>query len=196
MDVTFIYVLKDPVTGDVRYVGKADHPHARYLRHLREAQRKRNHRECWLCSLAARGLTPLLEVIDEVPAKEWQAWEVAYVLFYREQGADLVNRTVGGDGFGAGPEHPCYGRQFVVTAETRAKIGRGNKGKVRSPEICARISEMTRGERHPFFGKKRPPEVGAKISAKRKGMVFTAQHRANLRSSHLPKPDPRQMAFL
>ena len=57
---TFIYALCDPRTGRVRYVGKADRPHARLREHLALSGRKRpaeiaaKQRATWAAKRAAR----------------------------------------------------------------------------------------------------------------------------------------------
>jgi len=33
---TFIYILKDPITNEIRYVGKADNPKVRLNEHIRK----------------------------------------------------------------------------------------------------------------------------------------------------------------
>jgi len=49
MKNTFIYALKDPITLEIRYIGKSNAPKERYTRHLREAKNKpNNHRLCWI----------------------------------------------------------------------------------------------------------------------------------------------------
>jgi len=121
-DTTFIYVLKDPTTGEIRYVGKTDNPVKRARTHL--VDRNNNHRTCWIKSLLYLGLKPILEVIDEVPMTEWQAWEIAYVQFYSEEGCNLTNGTFGGDG-------------WYPTERTRQKMSEGKMG-----------------EKNPMFGKK------------------------------------------
>jgi hypothetical protein len=50
--------------------------------------------------------------------------------------------------------HPLYGR--CLSEETRKKISAGNLGKIRSPEVIKNMSERVKGDKHPFYGKKRP----------------------------------------
>jgi hypothetical protein len=197
---TFIYVLREPDTGEVRYVGKSDRPTERLSRHVR-VSRPSNHRETWIISLKSRGLSPRLEVVDEVPRSEWPSWEAAYIDFFREQGFDLTNATPGGDcgPVHSGETHYRFGKH--LSPEVRSKISgtlsgrpghsRGKKrghpwnfGLPMSLKAREHLSRRNSGEGHPNFGKKfpgRPPrssESKLKTSAtmklvwaKRKGVL-------------------------
>lgn len=120
-ETTFIYVLKCPTTGAIRYVGKTDNAVNRLRTHL--ATKSRCHRSYWVQSLLKQGLKPILEVIDEVPMAEWQAWEAAYIQFFFEEGHDRTNGTFGGDA-------------PAMTEESRRKN-----------------SESKQGPKNPMFGK-------------------------------------------
>lgn len=171
--MTFIYALKCPITGAVRYVGKSNNPKKRLLCH-RYAQ-EICHRTNWVKSLRARGLRPVLEIVDEVPFEYWQQLEIAYIEFFREIGCNLVNGNAGGEGghtpsvetiakrrvANLGEKNPNFGREY--SPEERAKQGRpGEKhpcfGKIRSPETCAKI-------RASLLGKKRSLESRLKQAA-------------------------------
>ena len=45
--MTNIYILKDPITNDIRYVGKSDNPDKRYLSHINE-NRNNTYKENWI----------------------------------------------------------------------------------------------------------------------------------------------------
>lgn len=156
MPTTFIYALKEPETGEIRYVGKSDNPKKRLACHLR--CRERCYRTNWIKTIAERGLSPLLEIIDEVPVTEWQAWEVAYIEFFRDEGCLLVNGTAGGDGL----NNP--------TEETREKIRAANSG-----------------EKNPHFGKPLSSEHRAKVSAGLMGREISLECRAKLRAARIGK---------
>lgn len=109
---TLIYVLKDPRTDEVRYVGKTSQKLDRRLgQHLRD--KKNNHRCHWIQYLVRDGLKPILDVIETVPAGEdWVEREMYWIAHYKEIGARLVNQTKGGEG--------ATGR--LITQETREKM--------------------------------------------------------------------------
>lgn len=98
METTNIYVLIDPETQQVRYVGKANDVSQRYKAHLNRARKHQTHKLNWINSLKKKGLKPILEVIDIVPVEEWIFWEIYWIAQMRVWGFDLVNYTKGGDG--------------------------------------------------------------------------------------------------
>lgn len=150
MNRVFIYVLRDPRTNQIRYVGKSKSPERRKYDHIYIARTAReiNHRTKWIRLLLSHGLTPVLEVVDEVEEIDWPSWEVAYISYFQAEGCRLVNGTLGGEGL----NNP--------TLETRAKIG----AKSRAANKGRKFSEEHR----------------AKISAALTGRVFSLEHRANI----------------
>jgi group I intron endonuclease len=80
------------------------------------------------------------------------------------------NLTAGGDG--------TLG--YVVSAETRAKIGRANTGRSHSDETRAKMSESR-------LGKPLSPETCAKIGDAHRGKIVSSESRAKMSDSHLGK---------
>ena len=155
-----IYILIDPRTDDVRYVGKSvtglHRPRCRHGGH------------CWSWeeNLKNEGLKPRIEILESFPddlSKEkrngtLEVWERYYIALGRHLGLPLTNLTKGGEG--ASREwteeqkkhlrkvthfrNPInFGRK--LTEEERRKIGDGNrhprgKYKKRSPEAQAALS--------------------------------------------------------
>lgn len=153
-----IYGLRAGAFGFTRYVGATTKTlEERLRRHLGEAKNgATHHRACWIRSVLAREIDVEIFWIDSIDIlEEWRAVEAAYIQFYKEEGVSLVNGTPGGDGFGAGAEHPHFGKIFSSTH--RAKMSLARAGKKLSLEHCARMSECRRG-------KKRPQNMGEKIS--------------------------------
>ncbi len=207
MDTVFIYTLRDPETGELRYVGKCKSAKKRLATHIDEARKsdRKSHRVCWIRSLLYRGLRPALNVIDEVPESEWQQWEVAYIQFFRDEGHRLVNATLGGEGFSSGVHHPFFGKHF--TDEHKRKLGRpGAKhhqyGKpnpdgvermaqaVRGKHFTAghkeKIAASRRGPLNPFYGKRFSPEHCRKLALAHLGgkINMSAENRAKLSESN------------
>ena len=98
MKTTFIYVLRCPITNDIRYVGKANKPKDRYIKHLDPKANEGSYKHNWVQSLLKQDLKPILEVIDEVPIEKWHSHEKAYIKKFLDEGCKLVNCTDGGDG--------------------------------------------------------------------------------------------------
>lgn len=153
-----IYGLRAGACGLTRYVGVTTKTlEERLRRHLGEAKNgAAHHRACWIRSVLAQAVDVEIFWIDTIDIlEEWRAIEAAYIQFYKEGGSNLVNGTPGGDGLGAGTEHPHFGKTFSLAH--RAKMSLARAGKKLSLAHCARMSECRRG-------KKRPPSVCEKIS--------------------------------
>jgi len=196
-NTAFIYVLKEPDTGEIRYVGKSTNPKIRVLNHVYEAkdERKNNHRLKWFRSLIKRGLEPVLEIIDEVPELEWQAWEAAYIQLYRSEGHKLVNGTLGGEGTDRGESHPFFGKHHTI--ETRQSMSQSRKGKPflnRRPmslETRRKISDTMKRIGHlppSCLGYKRSPEAIEKTSSKNRGQKRSPETCAKISAANKGRP--------
>ena len=95
---TFIYKLIDPVTKEIRYVGKSNNPKKRLSDHINCCQYTNTHKNNWISSLLSIGQKPILEIIEEVPIKEWQKYEVYWIDKLRSEGNNLTNIDIGGNG--------------------------------------------------------------------------------------------------
>jgi len=111
METTFIYVLKDPVTLEVRYVGKSNEPNKRLKSHLSKNKDIGTHKRNWLNTLEDK---PILEIIEKVDKKNWAEREKFYINYYLSCGCKLVNWADGGQGL-------TYGNQ------TSFKKNQGNR---------------------------------------------------------------------
>ena len=74
----YVYGLKDPETGEIRYVGKSPNPKNRYKEHVAEARTaSRTEKQRWIAGLLARSLHPSLVILatapDEPAARELEA---------------------------------------------------------------------------------------------------------------------------
>lgn len=146
MTTTFIYALNDPETGECRYVGKADTPAIRLLEHLQEIRKAGpNHRLHWIRLLMARGLKPILEILQEVPKTEWQLWERAWIKASRKIGMDLTNATDGGEGL----SNPSPSTREKMSA---AKIGRSPSEETRKKMSRTRQNKKQKNSKSGFVG--------------------------------------------
>ena len=64
--VTFIYLLKDPITLDIKYIGKSDDPNNRLTEHIRKSKYKNTYKNNWINGLLESGNLPIMEIIDVV----------------------------------------------------------------------------------------------------------------------------------
>lgn len=167
----FIYCLKDPTTGDVRYIGKTDNVKKRLRAHLTSSSKERNRLGNWLRSLSE---PPVLVVLHEVAENEsWAEEERRYISCARALGVDLVNATDGGEG--------APGR--VVTSETRAVMRGSHLGVSNGPHSPATRAAMSVASR----GIPKSPKHCAAISAAKRGVPLTpAQQSANAARKGVP----------
>jgi hypothetical protein len=94
----YIYILTDPITNDVRYVGKSINPEVRVRKHISEAKtgKSNNHRINWIKSLLNKNLRPNIEIIDETN-DDWVLLEEYWISQFTTWGFNLVNGTDGGE---------------------------------------------------------------------------------------------------
>lgn len=99
--ISCIYGLTDPVTGEVRYVGKTVRPvGTRVNEHMRRSNQPPNRRgkytrlNVWIKSLEA---PPGLVVLEDEPPNLNGA-EIHWINELRAAGRQLLNMTAGGDG--------------------------------------------------------------------------------------------------
>lgn len=182
---TFIYALLDPRTREIRYIGKTDKLAARLRLHIRT--RENTYKSHWIQSLVAKGLRPIMQIIDKVYVHEWQAAEAAYIIFFKEQGCNLTNATPGGDGLGSGQDNPQFRKPR--TPEVKAKIRAKLMGHGVSAETRARMSAGIKGK---CKGRKHSPEARARMSAAQKGKIISSETRAKLSALNKGKPSPQR----
>ena len=84
-----IYVLIDPRTNRVRYVGMSKQPFRRFGEHLVQEYDPKG---CWIEELIQQEMLPKIEIIDRVATRELalkKEWE--WVYHYVEKGEKLFN---------------------------------------------------------------------------------------------------------
>ena len=96
-----IYALRCPVSGEIRYIGKSNDPQKRLYLHVFAAMRNYNDHQTarWLRTLQEQGVSPVLDVLIEVPAgDDWRPHERRLIAEALRSGCRLTNQTVGGEG--------------------------------------------------------------------------------------------------
>lgn len=204
-----IYVLKNPRTNEIRYVGWTSRSPVRRLNlHISGAIRNqrggtRNYKDRWVLSLLAIGLKPVMEVVETgVGADTWPEAERRWIAKFRSEGARLVNQSEGGEG------NPGY----VFSEDARRRISEANKGRSLTPEhrkkltaaaIVANTGKVHRPEvvaarAAKLKGIPRPPEVITKWHAGLKDRVYTPEVREKMaaakRGSKLSEETRRKMS--
>lgn len=115
-----IYALADPRSGQWRYIGKSCSGLRRPGEHVRPYFLKANTRKNnWVKGLLARGLRPVVEVVEELSGPEGLCEaEMEWIGAARAAGVRLTNETDGGEGL--------WGRQH--SKETRLKMSQVRNG--------------------------------------------------------------------
>lgn len=147
--LTYIYGLKDPRTGEIRYVGKANNPQRRLTYHLCDSQLSpKTHRNYWLRSLRAIGLKPSLVILETLAHGEcWKSAEKRWIRHFLDAGAKLTNGTEGGDGLHNPTDEvrlKCgasrKGKRFIFTKEHKEKIAAANRARANDPAWRLKMS--------------------------------------------------------
>lgn len=129
--MTKIYALKDPISNEIRYVGKTVGPLDKRLReHLHVAKRGRTHRDNWIKSLLTK---PIIVLLEECEDFEWERREEYWIGQYRTR---LTNHTEGGEG-ASGYRHSQESRELMSRRQARPVLMLGYSGRVidRFPSI-------------------------------------------------------------
>lgn len=129
MKQTLIYVLKHPITDEIRYVGKTINSLKRRLtQHLSE--KRKNKRTSWIKSLKNQNLIPKIELLEKVESGlDWTIDEKFYIAYFKYLGFNLINATEGGE-------------NIVFTEEIKKKISDSHKGKKLSQETKDKIRQL------------------------------------------------------
>lgn len=171
--MTYIYSLSHPLTGEIRYVGKANKLKDRLRCHINE--KGKSHRKNWIDQLKENGLKPVMEVIDFVEQDNWQFWEQVYISLFKSWGFILVNGTGGGEG-----------RVSAKHSEaTRKKMSESLKKTYANPDLRRKMSEMVKGRKLSDDTKKKLSELNSGSNNPFFGKPLSEQHKENIRKRHL-----------
>jgi hypothetical protein len=121
---TFIYALIDPITREIRYVGKANNPYNRLnKRHGHLSCERTCHKTYWIRSLLKQNLKPTYCILEQCSSKKkiWSERERDWIAFGKKIGWPLTNETNGGEGGGMLGRH--------LSEEHKRKLRRANKGR-------------------------------------------------------------------
>jgi hypothetical protein len=126
-----IYTLNDPLTNEVKYVGRTTQKLSDRLRkHINIIYEEKGDtkRKNWILELSINNLIPTINLIDIAYSKEdANLLEIKHISFYKEKGFVLLNMTIGGSG--------SYG--YKHSEETLNKL----KGKTFSNDVKNNMSK-------------------------------------------------------
>ena len=156
-----IYTLSDPITNEVRYVGKTKFTlNKRLSQHI--CEKRVSKRTCWIKSITNKGLLPKIELLETCGNENWIDTEKFYISYFKYIGVRLVNATCGGDG-------------ITFTKEIRDKISNAHKGK----KLTQGHKDKLKGNKN-SLGHKQTEEHKSKISNALKGKVVSLDTKLKL----------------
>lgn len=147
-----LYVLIDPHTFEIRYVGVTGNKLGRRLSgHVRNANAcKRTHTHNWILSL--RPAKPAIIELEQCATyKDAHRAEIAYIAYFKTLNFRLTNHTSGGEGT---PGLISARRGVPLSLTTRMKISQAllghsyNKDIPKTPEHRRKLSKSKQGRRH------------------------------------------------
>lgn len=165
MKKVLIYCLKNPITNEIRYVGKTSRKLCQRLgNHIYNAKytKHNKHLSNWILSLLNQGLKPIIEILDECNEYNWQDMERYWIKYF----PNLINYTDGGDG--------CLG--FKHSQETINKL-KNKVGKKHTEEFKKALSERSKSL-------ERTGEWCNNISKGNRGKILSMEHKRALSDSH------------
>ena len=151
----FVYGLFDPVTDELRYIGKTSRGECRIKEHFFKSVwgTKKTHKEKWIAKHVEAGLEPHHAILSYCVDEEADnAKEIELIAHYREQGFNLTNSTVGGEGVIGHTFSEASKMQMSESAKKhrkdptyRAKLSKKMTGMKRDPEACKQMGDTLRG---------------------------------------------------
>lgn len=144
-----IYVLIDPITDQVRYVGWTSNPKQRIKNHIARSKHENHHRANWIKSLLKKEVLPKMMIIETGKGLGYAERESFWISYYRSIGCDLTNSTNGGEGT-IGYSH---------SENTKEKIRIGNTGKKMSSASIEKTRIANIGNKHSLGRKPTPSHI-------------------------------------
>ena len=124
-----VYGLCDPITDELRYIGKSSNGLSRPKRHITLIEKPRTHKQRWINGLLRAGVAPEIVVLEVLAnASELDEWERWWIAYWRFIGGRLTNATDGGDGWAVGDRNP------MRNPEARERHRAAMKGRPFSPQ--------------------------------------------------------------
>jgi len=141
MKLVKIYVLKDPKTDEVQYVGRSTQPDTRYRQHIYLARKpgKKDIKTAWIRSLLDENQKPVLEIIDECDQFDAQIRETYWIGEYKKLGNLKNQRDFVENGY-------LFSEESRKKMSESAKGNTNTRGKKRSAEQAYRCGNANRGK--------------------------------------------------
>ena len=175
----YIYILCDPDTGKIRYVGQSTNPLRRFKDHLRK--KEKTHKGNWIKSILDCKKIPIIFIIDEFSTNfEANYFENWYYEYFKFLGMDLTN-------------NPSFlGNTRKMSNETKEKIRLAHVGKPLTPNHKIKIGieskiRLSNPKNHGMFGKKQSESAMKSRVEKQRGIPRSKETKYKISQSKLGK---------
>jgi hypothetical protein len=140
MEIPFIYGLKCPLEGVIRYVGLSTRGMKRPRQHWNKCETENSYKSRWIRRLKNAGLMYEIIVLEEVSSPDILGKsEIEWIAFLKAIGAPLTNTAPGG-------ELGLLGVEF--SESHRKKIGDAQRGRPKSEEQRRKMSLANTGKKY------------------------------------------------
>ena len=178
----YVYMYLDPDNLPF-YIGKGKGERYKISVHLYQRGSangllKSTIRKIGVDNIGIRFLHKNLSEADAFTKEKYWIW---YIGRLRYDDGQLCNLSIGGDGGTSG---------IQLSREHREKIGRSHLGR-KYPNRPPHSEERKRKISEALRGKKRPKEVGEKISLSKKGMIFSEETRRKMSIAARNRKNPQ-----
>ena len=175
----YIYALRDPITHQMRYVGKTTNPKRRWYDHIHLRATDHSYRANWIRSLLAAGNSPKMMLLETLADHDdWELREQRWIKTLRAYHLPMTNLAIGGQGNRAGsrlsPEtvekvrRKLIGRPVSQDTRQKLSLARKRNGNTRpgyrhSIETKHKLSEARKRQRPPTLGNTHSLETKARM---------------------------------
>ncbi len=159
----FIYVIKDPRTNEVRYVGQTSKGSSRFRSHLYSSKTKTYPICIFIKELIDVNLSPIFEIQEYVSIDQLDDREKYWIAVYKQLGSDLLNLTQGGSSV----------RGYIMTEESKSRFRlkragkpsafKGKKHTDSAKKLLSQHAKSRTGGKNGFFGKTHSTDTIEKI---------------------------------
>lgn len=163
VELGFIYGLRNPLTGEIFYIGSTEcslknrlRTHYQHLREYQKGYRKINRRYKYLIDLLpVKAEIFLLEVVTN---EDLEKREMFFIKHFRNLNSNLTNMTDGGKG-----KHTTKYYTERQLEELSKKISKSNKGKPKPKGFAENLSKNRQGLNNPSA---KPMSIGKLVCFK------------------------------
>lgn len=164
----YIYKLIDPLTNEIRYVGKTK---KNLIKRLYEHLTKRNlipnnHKNNWIKKLLNSQLKPKIELLEIVNEDNWVEKEIYWIKYLKTIGCKLTNTSDGGEG--------SFGYKMSKESVQKSLETRKNNGTLKRSDECKKLISKSK------LGKKHSEEHKELVARKLRKIVFQCDLDGNL----------------